>query len=90
MGGAKVSDKILLIENLLNRVDNLIIGGGMTYTFIKAQGGKIGKSLCEEDKLDLALELLKKAKKKELKFTSPLMQLMQMPLMPMQILNDQN
>ena len=62
MGGAKVSDKILIIENLLNRVDNLIIGGGMTYTFIKAQGGKIGKSLCEEDKLDLALEILKKAK----------------------------
>ena len=52
MGGAKVSDKILIIENLLDRVDNLIIGGGMTYTFIKAQGGKIGKSLCEEDKLD--------------------------------------
>ncbi len=64
MGGAKVSDKILLIENLLNRVDNLIIGGGMTYTFIKAQGGKIGKSLCEEDKLGLALEILKKAKEK--------------------------
>lgn len=64
MGGAKVSDKILLIENLLGRVNNLIIGGGMTYTFIKAQGGKIGKSLCEEDKLDLALELLKKAKEK--------------------------
>lgn len=64
MGGAKVSDKILLIENLLNRVDNLIIGGGMTYTFIKAQGGKIGKSLCEDDKLELALEILKKAKEK--------------------------
>lgn len=64
MGGAKVSDKILLIENLLNRVDNLIIGGGMTYTFIKAQGGEIGKSLCENDKLELALELLKKAKEK--------------------------
>ncbi len=64
MGGAKVSDKIMLIENLLSRVDNLIIGGGMTYTFIKAQGGEIGKSLCEEDKLDLALELLKKAKEK--------------------------
>lgn len=64
MGGAKVSDKIMLIENLLNRVDNLIIGGGMTYTFIKAQGGKIGKSLCEEDKLDLAIEILKKAKEK--------------------------
>jgi phosphoglycerate kinase len=64
MGGAKVSDKILIIENLLNRVENLIIGGGMTYTFIKAQGGKIGKSLCEEDKLNLALDILKKAKEK--------------------------
>ncbi len=64
MGGAKVSDKILLIENLLNRVNNLIIGGGMTYTFIKAMGGKIGKSLCEEDKLDLALSLINKAKEK--------------------------
>jgi len=64
MGGAKVSDKILIIENLLNRVQNLIIGGGMTYTFIKAQGGKIGKSLCEEDKLTLALDILKKAKEK--------------------------
>jgi phosphoglycerate kinase len=64
MGGAKVSDKILIIENLLDRVDNLVIGGGMTYTFIKAQGGKIGKSLCEEDKLDLALDILKKAKEK--------------------------
>jgi phosphoglycerate kinase len=64
MGGAKVSDKILLIENLLNRVDNLIIGGGMTYTFIKAMGGKIGNSLCEGDKLDLALSLIKKAKEK--------------------------
>ena len=64
MGGAKVSDKILIIENLLDRAQNLIIGGGMTYTFIKAQGGKIGKSLCEEDKLELALEILKKAKEK--------------------------
>jgi len=64
MGGAKVSDKILIIENLLNRVQNLIIGGGMTYTFIKAQDGKIGKSLCEEDKLELALDILKKAKEK--------------------------
>jgi len=71
MGGAKVSDKILIIENLLDRVDNLIIGGGMTYTFIKAQGGKIGKSLCEEDKLDLALELLKKAKEKNVKVYLP-------------------
>lgn len=64
MGGAKVSDKIMLIENLLNRVDNLIIGGGMTYTFVKAQGGNIGKSLCEEDKLELALKIIEKAKEK--------------------------
>ncbi|MBP8960002.1 MAG: phosphoglycerate kinase [Bacteroidales bacterium] len=64
MGGAKVSDKILLIENLLNKVDNLLIGGGMAYTFVKAKGGKIGKSLCEEDKLDLALSILEKAKEK--------------------------
>lgn len=64
MGGAKVSDKILIIENLLERVDNLIIGGGMTYTFIKAQGGEIGKSICEDDKLDLARDLLAKAKAK--------------------------
>jgi len=71
MGGAKVSDKILVIENLLDRADNLIIGGGMTYTFIKAQGGKIGKSLCEEDKLDLALEILNKAKAKGVKVYLP-------------------
>ncbi len=71
MGGAKVSDKIMLIENLLNRVDNLIIGGGMTYTFIKAQGGKIGNSLCEEDKLELALEILKKAKEKNVNLYLP-------------------
>jgi phosphoglycerate kinase len=62
MGGAKVSDKILIIEQLLNKVNNLIIGGGMTYTFIKALGGKIGASLVEEDKLDLALEIIDKAK----------------------------
>jgi phosphoglycerate kinase len=71
MGGAKVSDKILLIENLLNRVDNIIIGGGMTYTFIKAMGGKIGKSLCEEDKLDLALQLIEKAKDKKVNIYLP-------------------
>ncbi len=64
MGGAKVSDKIMIIENLLERVDNLVIGGGMVYTFVKAQGGKIGNSLVEEDKLDLALHLLEKAKEK--------------------------
>jgi phosphoglycerate kinase len=71
MGGAKVSDKIMLIENLLNRVDNLIIGGGMTYTFIKAQGGQIGKSLCEEDKLELALKILEKAKEKKVNIILP-------------------
>ena len=71
MGGAKVSDKIMLIENLLNRVDNLIIGGGMTYTFVKAKGGKIGKSLCEEDKLDLALQILEKAKEKKVNIYLP-------------------
>lgn len=71
MGGAKVSDKILLIENLLNRVDNLLIGGGMTYTFIKAQGGKIGNSLCEEDKLDLARIILEKAKEKNVNLYLP-------------------
>lgn len=71
MGGAKVSDKIQVIENLLPRIDNLIIGGGMTYTFIKAQGGKIGNSLCEADKLDLALEILKKAKENNVKVYIP-------------------
>jgi phosphoglycerate kinase len=62
MGGAKVSDKIELIEQLLVKVDNLIIGGGMAYTFAKAQGGQIGKSICEDDKLELALNLIQKAK----------------------------
>jgi len=62
MGGSKVSTKIGIIENLLGKVDNLILCGGMTYTFAKAQGGKIGKSLCEDDKLDLALDIIKKAK----------------------------
>jgi phosphoglycerate kinase len=68
MGGSKVSSKITIIENLLNSVDNLIIGGGMTFTFIKAQGGKIGGSLCEDDYLDLAKDLLKKAEQKGVKF----------------------
>jgi phosphoglycerate kinase len=63
MGGSKVSSKIEIIENLLSKVDNLIIAGGMTYTFAKALGGKIGISICEDDKLELALELLEKAKK---------------------------
>lgn len=67
MGGSKVSTKIDIIENLLTKVDNLIIGGAMTYTFIKAQGGMIGNSLCEDDKLDLALDLMKKAEKNNVK-----------------------
>ncbi|GHT72215.1 phosphoglycerate kinase [Bacteroidia bacterium] len=62
MGGSKVSSKIDIIENLLTKVDNLIIAGGMTYTFAKALGGKIGDSICEDDKLDLALSLIRKAK----------------------------
>jgi phosphoglycerate kinase len=61
IGGAKVSDKILIIENLLDRASDIIIGGGMAYTFMKAMGGKIGSSLCEEDRLEVAVELLKKA-----------------------------
>lgn len=67
MGGSKVSSKITIIENLLNSVDNLIIGGGMTYTFIKAQGGNIGNSLCEDDYLELAKNLMKKAEEKGVK-----------------------
>ena len=61
MGGSKVSSKIGIIENLLDKVDNLILCGGMTYTFSKAQGGQIGKSICEDDKLDVALDVMKKA-----------------------------
>lgn len=64
MGGSKVSTKIGIIENLMDKVDNLILCGGMTYTFAKAQGGKIGVSICENDKLDLALDIIKKAKEK--------------------------
>ena len=64
IGGAKVSDKILIIENLLERATDIIIGGGMAYTFMKAEGGKIGNSLCEADRLDTAIELLKKAEAK--------------------------
>ena len=67
MGGSKVSSKIEIIENLLTKVDNLIIAGGMTYTFTKALGGKIGNSICEDDKLDLALGLLEKAKANNVK-----------------------
>jgi phosphoglycerate kinase len=64
LGGAKVSSKITVIENILDKVDHLIIGGGMSFTFIKAQGGKIGNSICEDDKQELALDILKQAKKK--------------------------
>jgi phosphoglycerate kinase len=64
IGGAKVSDKILILENLLERATDIIIGGGMAYTFMKAQGGSIGKSLCEEDRLDTALDIMKKAEAK--------------------------
>jgi len=64
LGGSKVSSKITIIENILDKIDHLIIGGGMAFTFIKAQGGQIGNSICEDDKLDLALDILKKAKEK--------------------------
>ena len=64
MGGSKVSTKIGIIENLMDKVDNLILCGGMTYTFAKAQGGNVGNSICEDDKLDLALDIMKKAKEK--------------------------
>ncbi len=76
MGGAKVSDKIQVIENLLDRVDNLIIGGGMTYTFVKARGGEIGNSLCEEDKLDIARDLVRKAKEKGVNLLLPVDQVL--------------
>jgi len=72
MGGAKISDKILIVEKLLSIADNIIIGGGMSYTFVKALGGDIGISLCEDDKLDLALELLEKAKENNVKIILPL------------------
>ena len=71
IGGAKVSDKILIIENLLERATDIIIGGGMAYTFIKARGGKIGNSLCENDRLDTALEILSKAKQKNVSIHLP-------------------
>ena len=71
IGGAKVSDKILIIENLLDRATDIIIGGGMAYTFIKARGGKIGNSLCENDRLDTALEILEKAKQKNVSIHLP-------------------
>ncbi|MGB5369061.1 MAG: phosphoglycerate kinase, partial [Flavobacteriaceae bacterium] len=71
LGGAKVSSKITIIENILGKVDHLIIGGGMTFTFVKAQGGKVGDSICEDDKMGLALEILKKAKAKGVQIHIP-------------------
>ena len=71
LGGAKVSDKIGVINNLLDKADTIIIGGGMAYTFAKAQGGSIGKSLCEEDKLDYAREMIEKAKRNGVKLLLP-------------------
>jgi len=70
-GGAKVSDKLLILENLLEKVDNLIIGGGMAYTFLKAMGFEIGSSLCEDDRLDLCRDLMKKAEAKGVKLILP-------------------
>lgn len=72
LGGSKVSSKIAVITTLLDKVDTVIIGGGMTYTFVKALGGKIGKSICEDDKLDIALEILNKAKEKDVEFVLPI------------------
>ncbi len=71
IGGAKVSDKILIIENLLERATDIIIGGGMAYTFLKARGGKIGNSLCENDRMKTALEILEKAKQKNVSIHLP-------------------
>ncbi|MRT15435.1 phosphoglycerate kinase [Vitellibacter sp. q18] len=72
IGGAKVSSKITIIQNILNKIDHLIIGGGMAFTFIKSQGGKIGSSLVEDDKLELALDILKEAKKKNVAVHLPI------------------
>lgn len=71
LGGSKVSSKITVIENILDKIDHMIIGGGMTFTFIKALGGQIGNSLCEDDKLDLALDILQKAKEKNVQVHLP-------------------
>jgi len=71
LGGSKVSSKITVIENILDKVDHMIIGGGMTFTFVKAQGGKIGNSICEDDKQELALEILKLAKEKNVQIHIP-------------------
>ena len=72
LGGSKVSSKITVIKNILDKVDHMIIGGGMTFTFIKALGGKIGNSICEDDKLELALEILHLAKQKNVQIHIPI------------------
>ncbi len=71
LGGAKVSSKITIIENILDKVDHLIIGGGMTYTFVKAQGGSVGESICEDDKMELALSIMEQAKAKNVQVHLP-------------------
>lgn len=71
LGGSKVSSKITIIENILDKIDHMIIGGGMTFTFIKALGGNIGDSICEDDKMELALEIIKKAKEKNVQIHLP-------------------
>jgi phosphoglycerate kinase len=72
VGGAKVSDKIMILENLIDKAQNIIIGGGMAYTFYKAMGGEIGNSICEEDKLDLAISLMEKAKQNNVQLHLPI------------------
>jgi len=71
LGGSKVSSKITVIENILDKVDHMIIGGGMTFTFVKALGGQIGDSICEDDKQELALEILRLAKEKGVQIHIP-------------------
>ena len=71
LGGAKVSSKITIIDNILDKVDHLIIGGGMTFTFVKAQGGSVGDSICEDDKMELALQILERAKAKNVQVHIP-------------------
>jgi phosphoglycerate kinase len=72
LGGAKISSKITIIKNILDKVNHLIIGGGMTFTFVKAQGGQIGDSICEDDKMELALEIMKQAEAKNVKIHLPI------------------
>ena len=71
LGGSKVSSKIIIIENILDKIDHMIVGGGMSFTFIKALGGNIGNSICEDDKMELALEIIKKAKEKNVQIHLP-------------------